>query len=344
MRFLLYLNFLLSLIGLSSPAALGSEAPKNFLQLGCKITDNLGKSRFEHNADICLVLPDGSYFSFTEKEKTIQKISQDNKVIWKKNIQNVRNMLLSFDKKSLLVLSSAIKKNLYCNAKTDVIKRISVNSGKTLASLSIDEAIDMLVLGRGSVPLLVPVKKNNTELQNSFDCAVPSFTAISEISADSSKHISSPFLGGVVLYTGSSLQSNYILSHDLKKLLWSFVPPKFGEVIVQNTIYKDHVYVTSTFSDNSQQVRIKKINFQSKKPVWFKDFQLESGFKPIYHSGLATKDQLTLQTINEDSSQFADYEFDQQGSLIEKKLRNTTAANLQSKLISDFLKSRGELK
>ena len=341
MRLLVYFNLL---IGLSSPAVLGSEGSKNFVQLGCKVSDDLGTARFKHAADICLFLPDGSLISFTEKEKAIQKTNQDNKVIWKKATENIRSLLLSFDKKSLLVLGSAVKKNVYCNAKTDVVERISVSTGKTLASLSVDEVVDMLVLGRGSVPVLVPAHPNNSESNENFNCAFPAFAFISEISAGASKHASSPFLGSVVLYTDSNLQANYILSPDLKKLVWSTAPSKLGEVVVQNTIYKDHIYVASTFADNAKQVRIKKINFKNKKTIWFKDFQLDSDFKPIYHSGFATKDQLVLQTSNEAGRQFVDYEFDDNGNLLQKKPRTVLAENFQSKLILDFLKNRREIK
>lgn len=338
MKLLLYLNLLISLF---AHAVLGTEAPKNFVQSGCKITDDLGVARFGYSADICLFLPDGSFISFAEKEKLIQKINPDNKVVWKKNAEKIRSVVLSFDKKSLLVLSSMVKKNLYCKAKTDIVERISVSSGKTLARLNADEVIDLMVMGRGSVPILLPVKQNDSEAKNSYDCTFPSFAAVTEITGESKKYPTSQLLGSLVLYTEPTIRGNYILSHDFKKVVWSTAQPQRNETTFQNIIFNDYIYVVSILTDTSEKIRIKKINFQNKKPIWFKDLQLDAGFRPIYYSAIATTDQLILQTSNEDNSQFIDYEFDNSGNLIEKKSSTMSAANLQSKLISDFLKNRG---
>lgn len=323
-----------------SLANVEQTAAVNYSQNKCEIRDQKGNVQFKYNADTCFFLEDGGFIAYKKTDDSTFRVNSSGKIIWKKNLGQVLSIDLDKSKKTVLLLSQKIEKTFLCKALSKFLVRIDLSSGKTLSSLSgtnlLTEIIKIRTEGKKYFPLLSPVNKS-LESKKDHDCSL--------IGALDAKYIKNSadkvhFDQDIFLYMDQALTTAYILSYDLKKIVWFYELDNTQEEIFKYFIHNEYIYILSFENFQKRAVVLRKISLLDKKTDWVKKIQLDSGYEYVLESEKNNQIAISFQTSKKDSTARLVYNVSYSAEITTSNSVPDLIDSSQLKTLSDFLKSK----
>lgn len=260
----------------------------NYSQNNCEIRDQDGNVQFNYPGDTCLFLEDGSLIVYKKSDDSTARVNSNGKIVWKKKLGKILSIDLDKRKKTILFLGQNVEKTFLCKALSKFLIRIDLNSGKTLSFLNgtnlLKEIVKKSYEHLNYFALLSPLN-NAEENNNDYDCVLTSPLEVNSIkySADSNAD-KILFDGDVFLYMEHMPGAAFILSYNLKKIIWFYELENTQEEIFKYYVHNNFIHILSFEDLKKRTIIIRKISLLDKKTEWVKKIQLDSedqySFKP----------------------------------------------------------------
>lgn len=292
---------ILILFSFISNAYAENTTSTNYSQNKCEIRDQNDVVQFNYAGDACLFLDDGSFVVYKKSDDSTSRVGSNAKVIWKKNLGKILSINTDKTKKTILLLRQQVQKTFLCQAMSRSLVRIDLNTGKTLSSLNGETLLNEIVKVRSEnkkyFPLLGPVNKPE-ENNNDYDCVLTSAVEVksirnSAVGGSDQTH----FNGDIFLYMPPELATAYILSYDLKKIIWSYELDNLQEEIFKYDIDNKHIHILSYEDSKKSTVIIRKLSLLDKKIEWAKKEKFTSSVQYLNYSGDVAKSNSATQTL-----------------------------------------------
>lgn len=261
----------------------------NYSQNKCEIRDQSGVVQFNYAGDACLFLEDGSFIVYKKSDGSTSRVNSKSKVIWKKKLGTILSLELDKNKKTILVLGQQVEKTFICKALSKFLVRIDLKSGKTLSFLNgpslLNEIVKIRSENKKYFPLLGPLNKPD-ENNEGYDCVLTGALEVKSI-----KHFTANgadkmhFANDILLYMAPELATAYILSYDLKNIVWSYELDSLQEEIFKYYVEGDFIHILSFEDSKKRRAVIRKISLIDKKVEWVKKEEITSSAQFINYSG-----------------------------------------------------------
>lgn len=252
----------------------------NYSQNKCEIRDQTDTIQFNYPGDTCLFLEDGSFIVYKKSDDSTARVNSNGKIIWKKKVGKILSIEFDKTKKTALLFGQQVEKTFLCKSLSKFLVRIDINSGKTLSFLSGQNLIKEIVKTRSEekkyFPMLSPQNKPE-ENNNGHDCVLTGPYEVKSIRYSTENNANKRlFDGDVFLYMSHELAAAYILSYDLKKIVWFYELYNPQEEIFKQYIDNDFIYILSFEDLKKLTIIVRKISLLDKKTIWTKKIQLDS--------------------------------------------------------------------